>query len=71
MDTIRKALCFIGVVLISAPALANWLVNPGFEVPPILGAGQSDVEIAGQKAIQTDPMGAGYDHSIHDRYIPP
>lgn len=55
------------LLLIASSSLAstNLLVNPGFEEPPILGAGQSDLAVDDQKMIRTVYLGDdNYYHAI-------
>lgn len=50
----------IAIVLATTAAQAVVLANPGFEAEPILGSGQTALEIGDMKMIETDPLNPNY-----------
>ena len=65
MKTFRVALVFsLLVVAIQRAPAAELLVNGGFQAPPILGTGQTDVGIGTGKLISTNPASSGFASAI-------
>lgn len=68
LGKIDRVVCVVAMSALLATAstasAANLLVNGDFEAAPILGAGQTGVEIGSRKLISTDPASGWYDRSI-------